>query len=1151
MSEQTKSDLGRMPDEASAMMNETQLPSVTLTERQITLGGYLDDLHRRIGVYSPMSKPSEIFAGAIYGMQRERRDNQDWMSQVAHSLRELLYPIRSRINKRAALEQFGYRRVRGFIEDIKIMNRQLNDIAHHMTEPRVLDKPMSEREFENLVNRFERAMFFAFRLPFLNILNEIDRLLLDVPNECENQGMLLRNVHSLLRENSAKEYFYRKANEYWLEWLWENEFLDIIKGDKIREGVWLPEVFYLTRIARTAPAKTMEIILQIKVSPEMINKEAIDYIFAISANLPAEQLAKLVGTIRDDRWISIRNPSHLSEYQYDEIFKKLLDAKEHDSLMKLAEAILDFEDGKKSTSPFSDSEPFHLDSISSTGILKYLADLEDNHTVEKLCLVTKIVGRAAVWGSANNRYKFEFDDIDFFDLDSPQLLERYHDRNMRGLLMVMKILVEHLVGSKNVDANVAREIYGKFINTLPDDDMTMYRFKLFALSLRPEALKEEYKQALFRLFESKDQVKIISEVEYKESLRRSFFVLCEEDKRDYVNQVMDIFIRKSEESERKELPLQYGSMILSMISTKLTDEEKQRASSAGFEIDIRDKQKPMPTIGEVRCIKSRPPVSEEEFKTYSVVEISEKLKDEWTPQELDKLNSIGTYEPINAEGLGGLLEKDMPKRFQEYIDNADKFFEREILDQHYTYSYFHALRKTIENHKDASKEADWQKVIQLLTSIKESDESLPFEKRDGSLANRYYGWLADWDSVCSEMVYFLKEMLSEKNGLTHLFPKYRDAIFGVVGYLLSHPNPTTNNTAHEGELESAPLNIAANSVRGRAFELFASLFVYQDSKQFDQSEKVRIACDVKALYERVLEKENTSALMFMFGHYLANFYYYDKDWLLSLLPQIFPQNNKNKDLYMAAWEGYLAFRIHDLYYEPAIQSLYENGIMLTDSDYPTNRAYFKNPKESIAEHIAIAFIRRKKGQDPSLFKMFWEKGLSESQKHFVGFLGRVFISSRYDNDKDSPEEKRIIKRRLMMLWKCLLRNHQGGGTFTEFGSWANPDADYFDPKWLARQMRATLEKTGGELNWSHGLEESLVRLAEADPMETIKIMRAFLLDYKVRKGKDLYYIEPKWEQAMAILCKNPKTKEMANELIDELIRGNPIFLGWRNLVELE
>ena len=144
----------------------------------------------------------------------------------------------------------------------------------------------------------------------------------------------------------------------------------------------------------------------------------------------------------------------------------------------------------------------------------------------------------------------------------------------------------------------------------------------------------------------------------------------------------------------------YGSRILSMITEDLIAEEKEKIKEAGF--TLNPSYKPELTISRIRSgsVVPKSPISQDEFGRLSIDEILLKLKSDWTPENLHKQNKSGDFlNPLNAEGVSRLLQNDIPQRFQEYINNANFFFERESLDQHYTYSFIRAIQETLRDNK--------------------------------------------------------------------------------------------------------------------------------------------------------------------------------------------------------------------------------------------------------------------------------------------------------------------------------------------------------------------------------------------------------------------------------------------------------------------
>src|SRR3989344_910608 len=75
-------------------------------------------------------------------------------------------------------------------------------------------------------------------------------------------------ISSLIGTNDdAKQYFFVKADENWLGWLWKNEFLDAIKEkapDPNSYGFRMPELHYLVNMAEKKPDIVTDIICSVE-----------------------------------------------------------------------------------------------------------------------------------------------------------------------------------------------------------------------------------------------------------------------------------------------------------------------------------------------------------------------------------------------------------------------------------------------------------------------------------------------------------------------------------------------------------------------------------------------------------------------------------------------------------------------------------------------------------------------------------------------------------------------------------------------------------------------------------------------------------------------------------------------------------------------
>ena len=171
--------------------------------------------------------------------------------------------------------------------------------------------------------------------------------------------------------------------------------------------------------------------------------------------------------------------------------------------------------------------------------------------------------------------------------------------------------------------------------------------------------------------------------------------------------------------------------------------------------------------------------------------------------------------------------------------------------------------------------------------------------------------------------------LKRKYTKEKLHKKSRKKILYFIEYLFTiKDSPSKDDEKPES---SEPFHIAINSVRGVAYQAF-TIFVQNDNDK-------KLEEDVRAIFEEVL-KDDSIAVRFVIGHYLASFYFRDKVFITKLFPRIFPKDDSDKkDIYMATWEGYLANTLYDKLFK-ALEEYYEYAIAIDPKEYP-DRKYLK------------------------------------------------------------------------------------------------------------------------------------------------------------------------------------------------------------------
>ena len=410
-------------------------------------------------------------------------------------------------------------------------------------------------------------------------------------------------------------------------------------------------------------------------------------------------------------------------------------------------------------------------------------------------------------------------------------------------------------------------------------------------------------------------------------------------------------------------------------------------------------------------------------------------------------------------------------------------------------------------------------------------------------------------------------MLLSKNGVPPLidFKERRADILSIVKDLFSYtytPSDKMKNfrISAEGYQEVDLFTLAINSPRGKTFQ-FLVQFANRDSKLFEEGETVKIAWDVKELYEEILRKESSRPIMFMFGYYLPFFYFRDTDWIKGLLPLIFPETKDARLLYTAAWEGYLSTGsvYKALFADADFQNLYKRGFKLADASFPQNQKHFRNPITGIAEHLAIGFIHIDGfGFGHPLFNDFWKTRNAGQYAAFIHHLGVRFISNA-DTYADGIMRTANVREKLMNFWDRALDNSKISkkpGIMRKFGSWMDLSNGVFETEWIAEKTLRTLEKVNGTLNWQgdsknwqdeaqsdsyvwYGyLKDSIVDIAKKSPRDTLNILKLYFLDNFIPNMRQLgiFLVSDEFFKAAKILHDNVQTKEETDSLVSRFIR---------------
>ncbi len=1145
--------------------------------RRNEICGFLDSLNKEQKFCS--TDPSLLLRSGWFAIRKENRIlNPDWMAQSAHSFREIHYGMidtrtvifrlkRWLVNQ--GIKRFNYKaknipknrkdkiadviktyvadeaRIQKIAEAINKIHLAFTKIAHHFKEKDSFKDTIKiliflqinqtnltnieDTSYEKLVDRFE-SLLFEIKPRSINSHEIIDDL---IAKNSFNERRIRTLCFSGSKDN--KKYFFAKANKDWLKWIYNRGFLDELKksGDPDNLYYQLPELDYLANMATEDPILVTDIIESIEISKSTLNNEVVDRFFWIVGLLPPDQIKRLLPKILSDDWVGLMSKFGKSRHEYHRMVEKLEEASDHDALLDLSKIIL------KVYSPedylrANKYRHFYERDITLTGVFDAVLKTDDPEKALRVFLdvLLQVISLSEKEGDSAFKSLEPFylsEDIFTLVVAEKRSLSR---EDIDNLIAICRQLIEKSASSFCKDETSARGFYNNFIKDLPDT-RTLWRLRLFSITRCPEHFKDEIREAIFRVFDAGEKYHEIEDgKEYYHTLTDGFGVLDEPVRREYVQKVFSFFGENLENKDREGWRKRDGLDMLVCVKKYLTVDEVQEIEQHLGKPLPEETPLDRPDMERMRggMVDHQSPFA---LSDYQVPEIIEHLKTDWTPQVLqEEFKDDDFLKPRGAEGLGDALRADFKVRPDDYFSNIEEFFDREQIHPTYVYSLFREIDEEFRNRKTFNNE-QYLSLLKILTAIKESGEATPFKKPDDK------SWLSDWISVHHLAPEILRYILENKNFRSE-FAENRNTIFEIIKYFFTiSDSPSVDEESRE---DNDPSSTAINSVRGHAYTTFME-FICANSKN-------ELSDDIKEFFRTILQDPST-AVRYQVGRYLAIPYFRDKEgvFIKPLLPKIFPKDDKR--MFFAAWEGHLASSLYkELFVE--LQEYYEYAITVSKEEYP-DRKYRRDLDESLSVHLALAFLYLDFKIGDPLFELFWSTPDAERHEEFISYIGRNCLT-KDQTDDEWLKENNISKEKLLEFWAWTLEKKVPiePKAFSGFGFWINPKKEIIPDEIVIKNFSATLKESKGEINWDYGLLSRIEDYAKKDPINTLEMIKSFLLiDGEINPNRPPYYdARDEVKDALKIIYQNPNPdlkkdiKDMINILID---KGSNRFWGLKEV----
>lgn len=385
--------------------------------------------------------------------------------------------------------------------------------------------------------------------------------------------------------------------------------------------------------------------------------------------------------------------------------------------------------------------------------------------------------------------------------------------------------------------------------------------------------------------------------------------------------------------------------------------------------------------------------------------------------ELRKKLPFDFADEPTQEGLADALNAAVASNPQHFAPMAPELLGPDI-PPIYTY---HALWGFREAWKEG-RTFDWEPVLDLCDEVSRTREE---ETESGEPPDMRPGyWVITYASARSAVADLLKTgVIRDDNAIS---PRFLGRVQDILLVLADDPNPSPEyERKWRAERPRGILDLALNVIRGKAIEAllqYALHFARIRAKEREQEEKPipsgsRMQNEVKDKLTEKLDKQADPSLAVhsLFGKYLPNLHYLDKEWVVAHLEDIFPRRAEMSDYWEAAWDGYLfrgdffgyLYEILRPYYRYAVEQMALGMQGKAGSELSRGR---------LARHLAALYWRGVETleDDDSLVPLFFDSAPDENR---AGFVVGLEVALREVKPSADSEEWRRTKA----LWEGRFR----------------------------------------------------------------------------------------------------------------------------------
>lgn len=531
---------------------------------------------------------------------------------------------------------------------------------------------------------------------------------------------------------------------------------------------------------------------------------------------------------------------------------------------------------------------------------------------------------------------------------------------------------------------------------------------------------------------------------------------------------------------------------------------------------------------------------------YFVNEVSPQPSEELgllSPDELARFLQQWKSEPESADAAerttqGGLARAAATVVFSNFEKYAAQIEEIALIAPPFAVSLLEGFKN------DLPAKPRWTEALRLCAALLEKPDVLAAQAdspRD------------DWRGARLTIVDLIEKGL-EKNeaGVSvELLEVVRDLLFILLED--SDPEPESEQPGKGTDDFRDPATTALNRVRPRALSAIV-YYVYHRLRLLEKTdgEKTdvadRLEASVRTAISRRLDAqiEPSAAVRSVFGRFLPNFYWLDRDWLLENLDQILPEANdpESNQFFVTAWYGFTAFNGYNPEVFDLLRPKYKRAIANLAAGLTIN-SHLQATK-NMAGHLLWNYLRGKEtldesGDETSLLAQFFQIASPENRREAGWILWRIC----QDNPEKFPENWVRVKT----LWERRVAAAARENHASDFDG---------EMEWYARLPLLAFEFENISSLWSllegtlphiarlehfnigwESLEEFLVKEVERSPLRAIQF---YHLMYQNISRPHWYSRDAKSRRIIEVAAATPESRREALALINTLARtGNHQF----------